>query len=117
VELGVEDRQALPVGGQDVGVGVLDPADQPVQAQSAQVVSHLAGAVGRAGQPGGQGAQALVGDTAGAGQRQGQGAGQGHDPGLAEPQGRGPPAILGEGGLCDPLDGWARKDTVPGRPA
>jgi hypothetical protein len=37
-------------------------------------------------------------------------AGQGHDPGLAEPQGRGPPAILGEGGLCDPLDGWARKD-------
>jgi hypothetical protein len=33
-------------------------------------------------------------------------------PGLAEPQGRGPPAVLGEGGLCDPLDGWARKDAV-----
>ena len=25
---------------------------------------------------------------------------------------RGPPAILGEGGLCDPLKGWARKDTT-----
>lgn len=23
-----------------------------------------------------------------------------------------PPAILGEGGPCDPLKGWARKDTA-----
>ncbi len=30
---------------------------------------------------------------------------------VTEPQGRGPPAILGEGGLCDPLKGWARQDT------
>src|SRR6266516_5816260 len=112
VDLGVEDRQALAVGGQDVGVGVFDPADQVVEAQAAQVVGHLAGAVVCSEQPGGQGAQALVGQTAGAGQGEGQGAGQGHDPGLAEPQGRGPPAILGEGGLCDPLDGWARKDAV-----
>ena len=62
--------------------------------------------------PGGQGTQALVGQAAGAEQRPGQGAGLGHDPGLAEPQGRGPPAILGEGGLCGPLNGWARKDAV-----
>src|SRR5207245_3310385 len=38
-----------------------------------------------------------------------QSAGQGLDPGVAEPQGRGPPAILGEGGLCDPRKGWTRK--------
>jgi hypothetical protein len=74
-ELGVEDGEALPVGGQHVGVGVLDPADEAVEAQAAQVVSCLAGAVGGAEQPGGQGTQALVGDAAGAEQGQGQGAG------------------------------------------
>ena len=34
------------------------------------------------------------------------------DPRVAEPQGRGPPAILGEGGPRDPLKGWTRKDTT-----
>jgi site-specific recombinase XerD len=86
-------------------VGVLDPADQAVEAQAAQVVGHLAGTVGGAEQPGGQGAQALVSQAAGAGQREGQGAGQGHDPGVAEPQGRGPPAILR---FC------AREEWLPG---
>ena len=35
VQLGVEDRDLEPVGGQDVAVGVLDPADEPGQAQAA----------------------------------------------------------------------------------
>ncbi len=41
-----------------------------------------------------------------------QGAEQGHDPRISEPECGRPPAILGEGGLCDPLKGWARKDTA-----
>ena len=41
-----------------------------------------------------------------------QGAEQGHDPRVAEPQGRGPPAVRGERGARDPLKGWARKDTA-----
>jgi hypothetical protein len=36
--LGVEDRDAPAVGSQDIGVGVLDPVDQAVEAQAAQVV-------------------------------------------------------------------------------
>ena len=47
-----------------------------------------------------------------AGRAGAQGAGQGLDPRVAEPQGRGPPAILGEGGVCDPLNGWTRKDAA-----
>jgi hypothetical protein len=39
-----------------------------------------------------------------------QGADQGHDPRVAEPQGRGPPAIGGHRWQRDPLKGWARKD-------
>ncbi|WP_211882702.1 hypothetical protein [Pseudarthrobacter albicanus] len=37
---------------------------------------------------------------------------QGHDPWVTKPQGRGPLAVLSEGGLCDPLKGWARQDTA-----
>ena len=35
MHLGLEDRGADSVGGQDVAVGVLDPADQPGEARSA----------------------------------------------------------------------------------
>lgn len=59
--VGAEDRDLDPAGGQDISVGVLDPADQPVEAQAAQVVGHLASAVVCSGQPGGQGTQALIG--------------------------------------------------------
>ena len=41
----------------------------------------------------------------------GQRAGQGLDPRVAEPQGRGP-LPRHEGGVCDPLEGWARKDAA-----
>ena len=34
------------------------------------------------------------------------------DPRVAEPQGRGPPAVHVVVGLRDPLKGWARKDTA-----
>lgn len=43
-------------------------------------------------------------------QRLAQGAGQGHDPRIAEPQGRSPPLLRIDGGVRDPLKGWARKD-------
>ena len=33
-------------------------------------------------------------------------------PRISEPECGRPPAILVEGGLCDPLKGWARKDTA-----
>ena len=88
VELGVEDGDLDPVGGQHVVVGVLDAADQAGDAQPAQVVGHLAGGVGRVQQSGHQGAQALVGDAGGREQGGAQGAGQGHDPRIAEPRGR-----------------------------
>ena len=35
---------------------------------------------------------------------------QGLDPRVAEAWCRGPPAVVGDAGLCDPLKGWARKD-------
>jgi hypothetical protein len=44
---------------------VLDAADQPVEAEPAQLMGHLAGVIAGAEQSGGQGTQALVGDTAG----------------------------------------------------
>ena len=57
------------------------------------------------------GTKAPVGESEGV-QADTQGAEQGHDPRIAEPQGGRPPAIRGEGGLRDPLKGWARKDTT-----
>jgi hypothetical protein len=114
VDLGVEHGEALPGRGDPVGVGAGDPFDQPFEAQPSQVVAHpVAGVALRAEQRGHQGTQALVGDRSGDGvDGQGQRAGQGHDPRVAEPQGRGPlPAVL-DGGVCDPLKGWARKDAA-----
>jgi hypothetical protein len=62
-------------------------------------------------QGGDVGAQAPVGEAADGMNAGAQGAGQGHDPRVAEPQGRGPPAVL-DGWPRDPLKGWARKDTT-----
>jgi hypothetical protein len=59
--------------------------DEAGQAQAAQVVGHLAGAVVAAEQSGDQGAQALVGETGCGEQRLAQCAGQGHDPRIAKP--------------------------------
>src|SRR5208337_4582306 len=56
------------------------------------------------------GAEALVRDAGGCQQGVAEGAGQGHDPRIAEPQGRGPPPVRGDGRVRDPLEGWTRKD-------
>jgi hypothetical protein len=69
VDLGVEDGDADAVGGEGVAVGVGQAADEPGQAQPAQVVGHLSGAVVAAEQSGGQDTQVLVGEAGGGEQR------------------------------------------------
>jgi hypothetical protein len=46
VHLGVEDREALPVRGEDVGVGVLDLDDEALELEPAKVVAAAALGVG-----------------------------------------------------------------------
>ena len=111
MDLGVEDRDALPVTGQDVGVAVREPGDEAFEAQPAQIVGHLRAGVVGAEQPGDVAAEPLVGDPADHVAGDGEGAGQGHDPRVAEPQGWGPPPVH-HGRRRDPLKGWARKDTT-----
>src|SRR5258708_15115066 len=111
VHLGVEDREAQAVAGEGVQVAVRDAGDEPVAGQAGQVVGGLVVAVGGAEQAGHQGAQALVRDAGDGVQRAGEGAGQGHDSRVTEPQSRGPPAILREGGLRYPRKGWTIEDT------
>ena len=112
VHLGVEDRDALAVVGEDVGVGTVEAFDQPVEAQPRQVVAHLVGGVGGAEQSGDAGAKAPVRDAGDGVDPDGESADQGHDPRVAEPQGWGPPAVGGDRWQRDPLKGWARKDTA-----
>ena len=100
------------VGSQGVAVGVGQAADQPGQAQPAQVVGHLSGAVVAAEQPGGQDPQVLVGEPGRSEQRVTQGAGQSHDPRIAKPQGWGPAPRRIHDGVRDPLKGWTSKDTA-----
>ena len=85
VDLGVGDGDADAIAGEGVVVGVWEAMDEAGQAQAAQVVGHLAGAVVAAEQSGDQGAQALVGETGCGEQRLAQCAGQGHDPRIAKP--------------------------------
>ena len=111
MDLGVEDRGALPFWGREVGVGVLEACDEPVETQAGQVVAHLVGRVAGAEQAAHPGAQAPVGEPEGA-EPGAQGAEQGHDPRVAKTQGWSPPAVRGDGWQRDPLKGWARKDTT-----
>src|SRR5215211_2871269 len=111
VDLGVEDCDSLSVGCQVIGVAARSALDEPVEAESCEVIAHLVDGVGDAEQLAHLGTEAPVGEAEG-GQTHTQGAEQGHDPRISEPQCGRPPAILGEGGLCDPLKGWARKDTT-----
>ena len=80
VHLGVEDREALPVRGEDVGVGVLDLDDEALELEPAKVVAAAALGVGGgvgSEQPGDEWPQGLVGkpadDQTAGGQRAGQG--------------------------------------------
>jgi hypothetical protein len=50
----------LAVGGEDVGVCMRDALDEAVEAEPAQVVGHLGGAVGGAELPGNEPAKAFV---------------------------------------------------------
>src|SRR5512143_3290868 len=80
----IENRSPSLVSQVVVAAG--DAFDEPVAAQSGQVVAGLIHAVGGAAeQPGHQGAQALVGDAGDGEHRGAQGAGQGLDPRVAEP--------------------------------
>jgi hypothetical protein len=64
VDFGVEDGEALPVVGEDVGVGVRQPDDQPFQAKAAQVVAAAGLGVFGVEQPSDQGSQRPVGEAA-----------------------------------------------------
>ena len=109
VELGVEDGELDPVWSKDVLVGVLDPPDESCDAEPSQVISHLArGVVGV--QQAVEARRLLLVMPVAAVRGGGERAGQGGDPRIAEPEGRGPSPIVGEGWVRDPLEGWARED-------
>ena len=63
VDLDVEDGDADAVGGEHIAVGVREPADEAVEPQPAQVISHLPWGVVDAEQPGDQDAEVLVGEA------------------------------------------------------
>ncbi len=84
MDLGVEDCDALAVGGELVGVGVRTALDQPVAAEPGEVVAHLVDGVGGAEQLAHLGTQAPVGEPQGV-EPHAEGAEQGHDPRIAEP--------------------------------
>jgi hypothetical protein len=111
VDLGVEQGEADPVGGEHVGVGARQALDEPLAAQPGQVIAHLRGRVGSGQQGRHPGAKAPMGEPDHAGECAAEGAGQGHDPGIAEAQGSGAASRLARW-LCDPRKGWARKDTA-----
>jgi hypothetical protein len=76
-ELGVEDGDAKAFRGELVGVGAGDALDQAVEAESAQVVAHLRGAVDAAEESGHLPAKAFVGEAGDGVDHQAQRAGQG----------------------------------------
>jgi len=76
-----------------------------LRSSRSQIVAHLVDAVVGAEEGGHLGAQAPVGEPDDGVEGDTQGADQGHDPRVAEPQGRGLPAVRGERGQRDPLTG------------
>jgi len=94
VEFGVEDGDADAVGGDGVGVGAGNALDEPVQAEPAQVVAHLAGRVVAAEESGDVPAKASVGQAGGGVDDKAQGAGQGHGAMIPEAQRSGSLALL-----------------------
>ena len=87
MDLGVEDRDALPVGGEVVDVGAGSALDQAVEAEPGEVVARLVAGVvieGGAEQMAHLGAEAPVGESEGV-QADAEGAQQGHDARISEP--------------------------------
>jgi hypothetical protein len=65
VDLGVEDCDSLSVGSQVIGVAARSALDEPVEAESCEVIAHLVDGVGDAEQMVHLGAQAPVGESEG----------------------------------------------------
>jgi hypothetical protein len=84
VDLGVEDCDSLSLGSQVIGVAARSALDEPVEAESCEVIAHLVDGVGDAEQMVHLGAQAPVGESEGV-QTDTQCAEQGHDPRISEP--------------------------------
>lgn len=91
--LGVEDGGAYPFGRGAVGIRPWDLLDQPVDAEPAQVVSHLVGAVVRIEEPGYKPAKASIGEAGDGVDDTAQSAGQGHGAWIPEAQGSGSLAL------------------------
>src|SRR5262249_19627970 len=79
VDLGVEQRHAQSVWGEDVRVGPREARYEAVQPEATQVIGHLRRGVRGAEQAGDEGAQAPVVEAGDGMHRQTQGAGQSHD--------------------------------------
>jgi hypothetical protein len=90
---------------------MLQPNDQALQPEPAQVIAAAGPAVRLAEQRFDEWSQGSVGDAADQVGGDGEGAGQGLDPRVAEPQGWGPPPVH-QGRSRDPLKGWTRKDAA-----
>ena len=104
VELGVEDGDADPVGGEAVGVGVRDAFDEPVEAEAAEVVAHLVGACSRVPRsPATSPRRLLLVKPVTAWTNTAEGAGQGHGAWVPEAQGSGSLALPCVG-LVDALE-------------
>jgi hypothetical protein len=91
-ELGVEDGEAQSIGGEAVAMAV-DPIDEAVEAQPAQIVGHLPGLVGDAEQSGDEGSEAPVGEAGDGVEAEAKSAGQGYGAWVPEAQGSGSLAL------------------------
>ena len=103
LQLGVEDGDADALGGEGVGVGARCSLDEAVEAEAAQVVAHLRGAVVPAEESGHMPAKALVGEAGDGVDDEAERAGQGHGALIPEAQGSGSLA-LPYVGLVDALE-------------
>ena len=103
MDFGVEDGDADALGREGVGVRAWRALDQPVEAEAAQVIAHLRGAVVSAEESGDVPAKALVGDAGGGVDDEAEGAGQGHGALIPEAQCSGSLA-LPYVGLVDALE-------------
>ena len=108
---GVEQGDSLAVGGEDVDVAAGLAFDEAVAAEAGEVVAHLVRAVVGAQQMIHLGTEAPIGESEDS-DGDAESAEQGHDPRVAETHGWGPLPVRGKRGDCDPLKGWARKNTT-----
>ena len=112
VTLGVNHRDALPADRQCARVGVLKAFDKTVAAWPGHVVAHRTGGAGHAERAVHVGTKAPMSKPEGA-ESDTPGADQSRDPRVTETWGWStPPVRRGWRGECDPLKGWATRDTA-----